>query len=132
MAATATERKLLLDGAWTETGEWVDVASPYDGSFVARVAKAGASENRARSTPPSAAMREPLPAHKRAEILVRVAGALGRRADEAGAPDLGRGGQSLKAGPGRGRPRDVDLHDGRCRGAEAGGRDDPHGRFAGR
>jgi hypothetical protein len=27
MAVTATERKLLLDGAWIETGEWVDVAT---------------------------------------------------------------------------------------------------------
>ena len=48
MATTATaERKLLLDGEWIETGEWVEIASPYDGSLVARVAKAGAAEARA-------------------------------------------------------------------------------------
>ena len=77
MAATATERKLLLDGEWVETGQWIDVASPYDGSVVARVAKAGAAEARAAVDAAERAMRKPLPAHKRAEILVRVAGALG-------------------------------------------------------
>src|SRR6478672_9532873 len=97
MAATATERKLLLDGAWVETGEWVDVASPYDGSLVARVAKAGASETRAAVDAAERAMREPLPAHKRAEILVRVAGALGRRADEAARQIAAEAGKPLKA-----------------------------------
>src|SRR6476646_7462897 len=97
MAATATERKLLLDGAWIETGEWVDVASPYDGSLVARVAKAGASETRAAVDAAERAMREPLPAHKRAEILVRVAGALGRRADEAARQIAAESGKPLKA-----------------------------------
>ena len=38
MAATATGRKLLLDGEWIETGEWLEVRSPYDGSVVGRVA----------------------------------------------------------------------------------------------
>ena len=83
MATTATERKLLLDGDWIETGDWIDVVSPYDGSLVARVAKAGPTETRSAIDAAERAMREPLPAHKRAEILVRVAGALGRRADEA-------------------------------------------------
>ena len=42
-------------------------------------------------------MREPLPAHKRAEILVRVAGALGRRADEAARQIAAEAGKPLKA-----------------------------------
>ncbi len=97
MAATATERKLLLDGEWVETGEWIDVASPYDGSVVARVAKAGAAETRAAVDAAERAMREPLPAHKRAEILVRVAGALGKRADEAARLISAEAGKPLKA-----------------------------------
>jgi acyl-CoA reductase-like NAD-dependent aldehyde dehydrogenase len=97
MAATATERKLLLDGEWVETGEWVDVASPYDGSVVARVAKAGAAEARAAVDAAERAMRAPLPAHKRAEILVRVAGALGKRADEAARLISAEAGKPLKA-----------------------------------
>ena len=78
MATTATDRELLIDGEWVETGEWLEVRSPYDGSLVGRVAKAGAARRAARSTRPSARCATPLPAHKRAEILVRVAGALGR------------------------------------------------------
>ena len=97
MATTATERKLLLDGAWVETGAWVEVASPYDGSPVARVAKAGAAETRAAIDAAERAMREPLPAHKRAEILVRVAGALGKRADEAARQIAAEAGKPLKA-----------------------------------
>ena len=97
MAATVTERKLLLDGEWVETGEWVEVSSPFDGSTVARVAKAGATEARAAIDAAERAMREPLPAHKRAEILVRVAGSLGKRADEAARLISAEAGKPLKA-----------------------------------
>ena len=48
--------------------------SPYSGEVVGRVAKAGADETRRAIDAAEEAMREPLPAHKRAEILVRVAG----------------------------------------------------------
>src|SRR6266496_5755438 len=82
MAATATERKLLIGGEWVETGDWLDVRSPYSGDVVGRVAKAGAAETKRAIDAAEEAMRDPLPAHKRAEILVRVAGALGRRHDE--------------------------------------------------
>jgi acyl-CoA reductase-like NAD-dependent aldehyde dehydrogenase len=98
MAATTTaERKLLVGGEWIETGEWLDVASPYDGALVARVAKAGATEARAAVDAAERAMRDPLPAHKRAEILVRVAGSLGKRADEAAALIAAEAGKPLKA-----------------------------------
>jgi acyl-CoA reductase-like NAD-dependent aldehyde dehydrogenase len=97
MATVAAERKLLLDGEWIETGDWVDVASPYDGVLVARVSKAGATEARAAVDAAERAMREPLPAHKRAEILVRVAGALGRRADEVARQITAEAGKPLKA-----------------------------------
>ena len=94
MAATATERKLLIDGEWIETGEWVDVRSPYSGDVVGRVAKAGADETRRALDAADRALANPLPAHKRAEILVKVAGLIGRRheelartiSDEAGKP----------------------------------------------
>ena len=97
MAATAPERMLLVDGEWVETGDWVEVASPYDGAPVARVAKAGAAEARAAVDAAERAMRDPLPAHKRAEILVRVAGALGRRADDAARLIAAEAGKPLKA-----------------------------------
>jgi acyl-CoA reductase-like NAD-dependent aldehyde dehydrogenase len=97
VAATATERKLLLDGEWLETGEWLEVRSPYSGETVARVAKAGAAEARRAVDAAERAMRQPLPAHKRAEILVRVAGALGRRADEVARQIAAEAGKPLKA-----------------------------------
>jgi acyl-CoA reductase-like NAD-dependent aldehyde dehydrogenase len=94
MAATATERGLLIDGAWVETGDWLDVRSPYSGDVVGRVAKGGADETRRAIDAAERALAEPLPAHKRAEILVKVAGSIGRRheeiartiSDEAGKP----------------------------------------------
>src|SRR5215208_7584875 len=82
MAATATERALLINGDWVETGEWLDVRSPYSGDVVARVAKAGAAETRHAIDAAEEAMRDPLPAHKRAEILVKVAGLIGRRHED--------------------------------------------------
>ena len=82
MAATATERKLLVDGLWIETGEWVDVRSPFSGEVVGRVAKAGAAEARQAVDAAARALENPLPAHKRAEILVKVAGLIGRRHEE--------------------------------------------------
>ncbi len=94
MAATATERKLLIDGEWVETGDWIEVRSPYSGEVVGRVAKGGAAEARRALDAAARALEEPLPAHKRAEILVKVAGLIGKRheevartiSDEAGKP----------------------------------------------
>jgi len=97
MAATATERKLFVGGAWIETGDWLDVRSPYSGEVVGRVAKAGAGEARRAIDAAERAMRDPLPAHKRAEILVRVAGALGRRHEEAARLISDEAGKPLKA-----------------------------------
>jgi acyl-CoA reductase-like NAD-dependent aldehyde dehydrogenase len=97
MATTTTERKLLVGGEWIETGEWIDVRSPYSGALVGRVAKAGAAEARRAIDAAEQAMREPLPAHKRAEILVRVAGYLGRRHDEAARLISDEAGKPLKA-----------------------------------
>src|SRR3954447_17445795 len=94
MAATATERKLLIGGEWVETGDWLDVRSPYSREVVGRVARGGAEETRRAIDAAERALAEPLPAHKRAEILVKVAGLIGRRheevartiSDEAGKP----------------------------------------------
>jgi len=94
---TASEKKLLIGGEWVETGDWVEVRSPYSGDLVGRVAKAGAAEARRAIDAAEAAMREPLPAHKRAEILVRVAGFLGRRHDEVAQTISAEAGKPLKA-----------------------------------
>src|SRR5213592_3715927 len=97
MAVTAQERKLLIGGEWVETGEWLEVRSPYSREVVGRVPKAGAREAKRAIDAAERAMREPLPAHKRAEILVRVAGALGRRHDEVARLISDEAGKPLKA-----------------------------------
>ena len=97
MAVTATERRLFVGGEWIETGDWLEVRSPYSGEVVGRVAKAGADEVRRAIDSAEAAMHEPLPAHKRAEILVRVAGYLGRRHDEVAQTICAEAGKPMKA-----------------------------------
>jgi len=97
MATTATERKLFVGGEWIETGDWLEVRSPYSGDVVGRVAKGGAGETRRAIDAAEQAMHEPLPAHKRAEILVRVAGALGRRHDEVARLISDEAGKPMKA-----------------------------------
>jgi acyl-CoA reductase-like NAD-dependent aldehyde dehydrogenase len=97
MATTALERKLLIGGEWVETDDWIEVKSPYSGESVARVAKAGADEARRAVDAAEAALGEPLPAHKRAEILVKVAGFLGRRHDEVARQISDEAGKPMKA-----------------------------------
>src|SRR6059058_3326747 len=97
MATTALERKLLIAGEWIETGGWIEVKSPYSGESVARVAKAGADETRRAVDAAETALADPLPAHKRAEILVKVAGALGRRHDEVARQISDEAGKPMKA-----------------------------------
>jgi acyl-CoA reductase-like NAD-dependent aldehyde dehydrogenase len=97
MAVTATERKLFVAGEWIETGEWIDVRSPYSGEVVGRVAKGGAAETRRAIDAAERALHEtPLPAHKRAEILVKIAGYLGRRHEEAARLICDEAGKPLK------------------------------------
>ena len=96
MAATATERKLLIGGEWVETGDWLEVRSPYSGDVVGRVAKAGAEEARAAIDAAEKAMADPLPAHKRAEILVKTVSGIARRHDEIAAQIAAEAGKPLK------------------------------------
>src|SRR5213082_3753795 len=97
MATTALERKLFVAGEWVETGDWLEVRSPYSGEVVGRVAKAGADETKRAIDAAEQAMREPLPAHKRAEILVRVVSMLARRHDEVARQICDEAGKPMKA-----------------------------------
>src|SRR5262245_18017438 len=97
MATTAVERRLLIDGEWVETGDWIDVHSPYDRSLVGRVAKGGATETRRAVDAAARAMKAPLPAHERAAILDRVANLLAERTDEAARTISSEAGKPMKA-----------------------------------
>ncbi len=66
-----------MNGAGT-----VEVRSPYSGEVVGSVPRSGAAEARAAVDAAARALESPLPAHKRAEILVKVAGLIGRRHEE--------------------------------------------------
>jgi acyl-CoA reductase-like NAD-dependent aldehyde dehydrogenase len=97
VVAALSEKRLLIGGEWIETGDWIDVRSPYSGDVVGRVARAGAREACQAVDAAERAMREPLPAHKRAEILVKVAAALGRRHDEVARLISDEAGKPMKA-----------------------------------
>ena len=97
MAATATQRALLIDGEWVETGDWLEVRSPYSGDIVATVAKGGADETRRALDAAEHALLDPLPSHKRAEILVKVAGLIGKRHEEVARTISDEAGKPIKA-----------------------------------
>ena len=97
MAATTTERKLFVAGQWVETGDWIEVHSPYSAEVVGRVARGGAEETRRAIDAAERALETPLPAHKRAEILVKIAGYLGRRHDEVARTICDEAGKPMKA-----------------------------------
>ena len=97
MAVTVPERKLLLDGEWIETGEWHDVRSPYSGEPVARVPQANADHARRAVDAAAKALEQPLPAHRRAEILDAVAALLRERADEVARTISAEAGKPMKA-----------------------------------
>jgi acyl-CoA reductase-like NAD-dependent aldehyde dehydrogenase len=97
MAVTVRERKLLLDGEWIETGEWHEVRSPYSGEAIARVPQAGAEHARKAVDSAERAMQEPMPAHRRAEILDGVAALLRERHDEIATTISAEAGKPMKA-----------------------------------
>ncbi|CAN5261666.1 aldehyde dehydrogenase family protein [soil metagenome] len=97
MATTAVERKLLIAGEWVETGEWIEVRSPYDGGLVGRVAEGGAAETCRALDAAERAMQDPLPAYERAAILDRVAALLAERLDEAARTISAEAGKPMKA-----------------------------------
>ena len=97
VATTAIERKLLVGGEWVETGDWLEVHSPFDGSLVGRVAKGGAAETTRAIDAAERAMAEPLPAHERAAILDRTARLVEERSEEIARTISAEAGKPMKA-----------------------------------
>jgi acyl-CoA reductase-like NAD-dependent aldehyde dehydrogenase len=96
IAATEVKR-LYLAGDWLETSESFEVRSPYSGEVVARVARAGADEARRAIDAAERAMREPLPAWKRADILERISQLLREHGEELAQTICAEAGKPLKA-----------------------------------
>jgi acyl-CoA reductase-like NAD-dependent aldehyde dehydrogenase len=97
VATTASEHKLLVGGEWIETGKWLEVRSPYDGSVVGRVASGGAQETRLAVDAAERAMADPLPAHERAAILDRAAHLIDERSEEVARTICSEAGKPMKA-----------------------------------
>jgi acyl-CoA reductase-like NAD-dependent aldehyde dehydrogenase len=96
-AVKLRSRSLLVGGEWVETGEWLEVRSPYSGEAVARVARGGADDARRAIDAAARALAAPLPAHERAAILDRAAGALQERAEEAAQTICAEAGKPIAA-----------------------------------
>ena len=88
---------MLVGGERIDTGDWLEVVSPYSGEVVGRVGKAGAAETGRAIDAASAALTAPLPAHRRAELLTGVASLLAERQDEAARLICAEAGKPLKA-----------------------------------
>src|SRR4051794_11333997 len=97
MATVVSDHALLIGGERVETGEWMDVRSPYSGDVVGRVAKGGAAEARRGLDPAAAARGGPMPAHERARILDTVARLLSERQEDAARTISAEAGKPLKA-----------------------------------
>ena len=78
----ATDKLLLLDGEWIGSDSWQDVRSPYSGELVGRVPQLGAEATKQAVGAATAAMRDSLPAWRRAEILDRTAALIDERLEE--------------------------------------------------
>jgi acyl-CoA reductase-like NAD-dependent aldehyde dehydrogenase len=93
----ATDHKLLAAGEWTETGEWDEVKSPYDGGVVGRVARGDAAlVDRAIEAAQAAFEGADFPQHERAEVLDRAAELVAGRRDELAATIAAEAGKPLK------------------------------------
>ncbi|HEU5363364.1 MAG TPA: aldehyde dehydrogenase family protein [Gaiellaceae bacterium] len=95
--ATPQDHPLLIDGERVETGDWLEVRSPFSGEIVGRVAKGGAAEARRALDAAARVLADPLPAHERARILDRVAQLLVERHDEAAHLISAEAGKPMKA-----------------------------------
>jgi acyl-CoA reductase-like NAD-dependent aldehyde dehydrogenase len=75
----------------------IEVRSPYSNEVVGRAPESDADDARRAIDAAAAALEQPLPAHKRAEILVKVAGLIGRRHEEVARTICEEAGKPIKA-----------------------------------
>jgi acyl-CoA reductase-like NAD-dependent aldehyde dehydrogenase len=93
----AVDHKLLAAGEWIETGEWDEVASPYDGTVVGRVAQGGAAlVDRAVEAAQAAFEAGEFPQHERAAVLDRASHLVKERLDDLAVTIAAEAGKPLK------------------------------------
>jgi acyl-CoA reductase-like NAD-dependent aldehyde dehydrogenase len=94
---TAVDHELFAAGEWVETGEWDEVASPYDGSAVGRVAVGDeALIERAVAAAHEAFRNADFPQYERAAMLDRAARLVGERTEELALAIAAEAGKPLK------------------------------------
>ncbi|MBF8257376.1 MAG: Aldehyde dehydrogenase (NAD(+)), partial [Anaerolineales bacterium] len=92
------EYRLLIDGQWVTTGEWIEIKNKYSGASLGAIAAAGrgqvdAALDAARRG--ATAMAE-MPAHQRAAILGRTAELIRERAEDLAQTLAAEAGKALK------------------------------------
>ena len=78
------EYKLMIDGQWVDGEEVREIASPYDGSGVAKVHFAGKSqvEEAVGAAQEAFEITKGLSSHDRAEALEYISSAIDKRSEE--------------------------------------------------
>jgi acyl-CoA reductase-like NAD-dependent aldehyde dehydrogenase len=93
----ATDHKLFVAGERVETGEWTEIKSPYDGTLVGRVPKAGADAvDRGVKAAHEAFMTQDFPQHERAAVLDRAALITRDRVEDLAATICAEAGKPIK------------------------------------
>ncbi len=93
----AVDHELLAVGEWTETGEWGEVKSPYDGTVVGRVALGDAAlVDRCAIAARAAFESGDFPQHERAAVLDRAAEIVAERLDDLALTIAAEAGKPLK------------------------------------
>jgi acyl-CoA reductase-like NAD-dependent aldehyde dehydrogenase len=93
----AVDHELLAAGEWSETGDWGEVKSPYDGGPVGRVALGDAAlVDRAVRAAREAFESADFPQHERAAVLDRAAELVGERVDDLALTISAEAGKPLK------------------------------------
>jgi acyl-CoA reductase-like NAD-dependent aldehyde dehydrogenase len=93
----AADHELLAAGEWTATGEWGEVASPYDGAVVGRVALGDAAlVDRCAIAARAAFESGDFPQHERAAVLDRAAELVEQRIDDLALTIAAEAGKPLK------------------------------------
>ena len=98
MSATTTAvRPLFIAGEWVPTEDVLAVRAPYSGEVIASVNSAGHAEAKRAVDAAAAAMREPLPPWRRAELLEAIALGIDARRDEFAELICAEAGKPIKA-----------------------------------
>jgi acyl-CoA reductase-like NAD-dependent aldehyde dehydrogenase len=92
-----TEKCLLVAGEWIDSEIWEEIRSPYAGEVVGRVPLVGGDVVEDAVAAAAAAMRDPLPAWHRAEILERTATLISERCEELARLLVDETGKPIKA-----------------------------------